>query len=75
VQEASLLRVGAATPAMTVKSDLLTALVDELGKLGHRYAVVATVPASMPKRRGTLGFHVRLTTQDAIPHPVGRARP
>jgi endonuclease/exonuclease/phosphatase family metal-dependent hydrolase len=66
VQEASLLRVGAAAPAMTVKSDLLTVLVDELGKLGHRYAVVATVPGLDAEAPSTLGFHVRLTTQDAI---------
>jgi endonuclease/exonuclease/phosphatase family metal-dependent hydrolase len=66
VQEASMLRVGAAAPAMTVKSDLLTALVDELGKLGHRYAVVATVPGLDAEAPSTLGFDVRLTTQDAI---------
>jgi endonuclease/exonuclease/phosphatase family metal-dependent hydrolase len=66
VQEASMLRVGAAAPAMTVKSDLLTALVDELSKLGHRYAVVATVPGLDAEAPSTLGFHVRLTTQDAI---------
>jgi endonuclease/exonuclease/phosphatase family metal-dependent hydrolase len=66
VQEASVLRVGDAAPAMTVKSDLLAALVDELGKLGHRYAIVAVVPGLDAEAPSTLGFHLRLTTQDAI---------
>lgn len=66
VQEASMLRVGAAAPAMTVKSDLLAALVDELDKLGHRYKIVAVVPGLDAEAPSTLGFDVRLTTQDAI---------
>jgi endonuclease/exonuclease/phosphatase family metal-dependent hydrolase len=64
LQEASILRTG--TPATTVQSDLLQLLLSELAKLGQHYAVAAIVPGLDAEAPSTLGFDVRLTTQDAI---------
>ena len=64
LQEASILRTG--TPATAVQADLLQLLLNELAKLGQRYAVVAIVPGLDATAPSTLGFNVRLTTQDAI---------
>jgi endonuclease/exonuclease/phosphatase family metal-dependent hydrolase len=66
LQEASIVRTGAAAPATVVKSDLLQSLLDELGRLGEHYSVAAIVPGLDAEAPSTLGFHVRLTTQDAI---------
>jgi hypothetical protein len=66
VQEASVLRIGNGGPATTVKSDLLQSLVDALADLGQPYRVVAIVPGFDAQAPSTLGFDVRLTTQDAI---------
>jgi hypothetical protein len=66
LQEASVLRTGTGGPATTVKSDLLQALVDALADLGQPYRVVAIVPGFDAQAPSTLGFDVRLTTQDAI---------
>jgi endonuclease/exonuclease/phosphatase family metal-dependent hydrolase len=66
LQEASILRTGTGGPATTVKSDLLQSLVDALAGLGQHYAVVAIVPGLDAQAPSTLGFDVRLTTQDAI---------
>jgi endonuclease/exonuclease/phosphatase family metal-dependent hydrolase len=66
VQEASVLRTGTGGPATTVKSDLLQSLVDALAGLGQHYSVVAIVPGLDAQAPSTLGFDVRLTTQDAI---------
>jgi endonuclease/exonuclease/phosphatase family metal-dependent hydrolase len=64
LQEASILRTG--TPATTVQADLLQLLLSELAKLGQHYAVAAIVPGLDAGAPSTLGFNVRLTTQDAI---------
>jgi endonuclease/exonuclease/phosphatase family metal-dependent hydrolase len=66
LQEASILRTGTGGPATTVKSDLLQSLVDALAGLGQHYSVVAIVPGLDAQAPSTLGFDVRLTTQDAI---------
>jgi endonuclease/exonuclease/phosphatase family metal-dependent hydrolase len=66
VQEASVLRTGTGGPATTVKSDLLQSLVEALVGLGQPYRVVAIVPDFDAQAPSTLGFDVRLTTQDAI---------
>jgi hypothetical protein len=66
LQEASILRTGTGGPATTVKSDLLQSLVDALAGLGQPYRVVAIVPGFDAQAPSTLGFDVRLTTQDAI---------
>ena len=66
LQEASILRTGAVAPATVVKSDLLQSLLDELGRLGEHYSVAAIVPGLDAEAPSTLGFDVRLTTQDAI---------
>jgi Endonuclease/Exonuclease/phosphatase family len=66
LQEASVLRTGTGGPATTVKSDLLQSLVDALAGLGQPYRVVAIVPGFDAQAPSTLGFDVRLTTQDAI---------
>jgi endonuclease/exonuclease/phosphatase family metal-dependent hydrolase len=49
-----------------VKSDLLQSLQDELEKLGEHYRIAAIVPGFDAEAPSTLGFDVRLTTQDAI---------
>lgn len=53
-------------PATTVQADLLQLLLSELAKLGQHYAVVAIVPGLDAEAPSTLGFDVRITTQDAI---------
>lgn len=66
VQEASILRTGSGGAATTVRSDLLQSLLDELAGLGQPYVAVAIVPGFDAQAPSTLGFNVRLTTQDAI---------
>ncbi len=66
LQEASILRTGPVSPATTVKSDLLQSLQDELEKLGEQYRIAAIIPGFDAEAPSTLGFDVRLTTQDAI---------
>jgi endonuclease/exonuclease/phosphatase family metal-dependent hydrolase len=66
LQEASILRTGATAPATTVKSDLLQSLQDELEKIGEHYRIAAIIPGFDAEAPSTLGFDVRLTTQDAI---------
>ena len=66
LQEASIVRTGAVAPAATVQSDLLQSLLDELAKLGQKYTVVSIMPGLDAEAPSTLGFDVRLTTQDAI---------
>jgi endonuclease/exonuclease/phosphatase family metal-dependent hydrolase len=66
LQEASILRTGNTAPATIVKMDLLESLLSELTKLGEHYAVVAIVPGLDAEAPSTLGFDVRVTTQDAI---------
>jgi phospholipase/lecithinase/hemolysin/endonuclease/exonuclease/phosphatase family metal-dependent hydrolase len=66
LQEASIVRTGTGLPATTVQSNLLQSLLSSLSQLGQHYApaVVATeLDATAPS---TLGFNVRLTTQDVI---------
>ena len=78
LQEASILRTGAPAPATTVKSDLLQSLQDELEKQGEHYRIAAIVPGFDAEAPSTLGFDVRLTSQDAIlvrrEHLVGNPR-
>ena len=66
LQEASIVRTGATPPATTVQSDLLQLLIGELAKLGQHYGVVVMLPGLDAEAPSTLGFDVRLTTQDAI---------
>ena len=66
LQEASVLRIGNGGPATTVRSDLLQSLLDELAGLGQSYVAVAIFPGFDAQAPSTLGFNVRLTTQDAI---------
>jgi endonuclease/exonuclease/phosphatase family metal-dependent hydrolase len=66
LQEASILRSGPLAPATTVKSDLLQFLQDELERLGEHYRIAAIIPDFDAEAPSTLGFDVRLTTQDAI---------
>jgi endonuclease/exonuclease/phosphatase family metal-dependent hydrolase len=66
LQEASIVRTGAVPPATTVESDLLQSLLDALTQLGEDYRVVAIVSGLDAEAPSTLGFDVRLTTQDAI---------
>jgi endonuclease/exonuclease/phosphatase family metal-dependent hydrolase len=66
LQEASILRTGSVFPATTVRSDLLQLILSELAKLGEHYSAVAIVPGLDAEAPSTLGFDVRLTTQDAI---------
>lgn len=66
LQEASIVRTGSASPATTVKSDLLQFLQNELEKRGEHYRIAAIVPGFDAEAPSTLGFDVRLTTQDAI---------
>ena len=78
LQEASILRTGPVSPATTVKSDLLQSLQDELEKLGEHYRIAAIIPGFDAEAPSTLGFDVRLTTQDAIlvrrEHVAGNVR-
>jgi endonuclease/exonuclease/phosphatase family metal-dependent hydrolase len=66
LQEASILRTGSTSPATTVQSDLLQLLIGNLAKLGHNYTVAGIVPGLDAEAPSTLGFRVRVTTQDAI---------
>jgi endonuclease/exonuclease/phosphatase family metal-dependent hydrolase len=66
LQEASIVRTGTNAPATTVASDLLQSLLDNLAKLHQHYTVVAIIPGLDAEAPSTLGFDVRLTTQDAI---------
>jgi endonuclease/exonuclease/phosphatase family metal-dependent hydrolase len=66
LQEASILRTGSPSPATTVKSDLLQFLQNELEKRGEHYRIAAIVPGFDAEAPSTLGFDVRVTTQDAI---------
>jgi endonuclease/exonuclease/phosphatase family metal-dependent hydrolase len=66
LQEASVLWTGSGGPATTVRSDLLQSLLDALAGLGQPYVAVAIVPGFDAQAPSTLGFDVRLTTQDAI---------
>jgi endonuclease/exonuclease/phosphatase family metal-dependent hydrolase len=66
LQEASILRTGTTAPATTVQSDLLQLLLSELENLGEHYRVAAIVPGLDAEAPSTLGFDVRITTQDAI---------
>jgi endonuclease/exonuclease/phosphatase family metal-dependent hydrolase len=66
LQEASVLRTGSGGPAITVRMDLLQSLLDELAGLGQHYTAVAIIPGFDAQVPSTLGFDVRITTQDAI---------
>jgi endonuclease/exonuclease/phosphatase family metal-dependent hydrolase len=68
LQEASILRTGTlkTPPATTVQMDLLQSLISELANLREHYFVVAIVPGLDAEAPSTLGFNVRITTQDAI---------
>jgi endonuclease/exonuclease/phosphatase family metal-dependent hydrolase len=66
LQEASILRAAAAAPATTVQMDLLQSLMAALATLGEHYAIIAIVPNLDAEAPSTLGFDVRITTQDAI---------
>jgi len=66
LQEASILRTGSGGPATTVRSDLVASLLDALASLGQPYVAVAIYPGFDAQAPSTLGFDVRLTTQDAI---------
>jgi endonuclease/exonuclease/phosphatase family metal-dependent hydrolase len=66
LQEASIVRTGPVAPATTMQSDLLQLLLDNLKKLGEHYSVAGIVPGLDAEAPSTLGFEVRLTTQDAI---------
>jgi hypothetical protein len=58
--------VGPPTPAENVQFDFLQILLEELGKLGQDYKVVAVPPGLDVQLPSTLGFDVRLTDRDAI---------
>jgi hypothetical protein len=66
LQEAAVLLTGSGGPATTVRSDLLQSLLDALAGLGQPYVAVAIVPGFDAQAPSTLGFDVRLITQDAI---------
>jgi endonuclease/exonuclease/phosphatase family metal-dependent hydrolase len=66
LQEASIVRTGNVAPATDVQSDLLQSLLDNLAPLGQHYSVAAIIPGLDAEAPSTLGFDVRLTTQDAI---------
>ena len=66
LQEASIVRTGVTPPATTVTSDLLGALVNQLAVLGQHYAPVVIGTEFDAEAPSTLGFDVRLTTQDVI---------
>jgi endonuclease/exonuclease/phosphatase family metal-dependent hydrolase len=66
LQEASILRTGSTSPATTVQSDLLQLLIDNLATMGQNYIVAGIVPGFDAEAPTTLGFRVRVTTQDAI---------
>ena len=66
LQEASIVRTGPAPPATNVSSDLLQSVLTDLGGLGAHYQAVAVAARLDAEAPSTLGFDVRLTTQDAI---------
>lgn len=67
LQEASILRTGATAPANAFQSDLLQRLIAELARKGQHYAVVSVLAGlDTPPVPSTLGFDVRLTSQDAL---------
>src|SRR5436853_4437255 len=66
LQEASIVRTGAAPPATEVQSDLLQRLLASLERSGQRYTVVSVLQGLDAEVPSTLGFDVRLTTQDAV---------
>ena len=66
LQEASVVRTGSSPPATTVTSNLLGSLLTSLGALGQHYAPVVVGTELDAEAPSTLGFDVRLTTQDVI---------
>ena len=72
LQEAAILRTGAAVPATAVAVDMLATLLQELANLGHPYVAAAILPGLDAEAPSTLGFDVRFTSQDAI---ITRADP
>lgn len=66
LQEASIVRTGTTPPATVVTSNLLTSLVNQLAVLGQHYAPVIVAKELDAEAPSTLGFNVRLTTQDVI---------
>ena len=66
LQEASLVRTGSTPPATAVISDLLGSLLGSLATLGAHYAPVVIGTELDAEAPSTLGFNVRLTTQDVI---------
>jgi endonuclease/exonuclease/phosphatase family metal-dependent hydrolase len=66
LQEASILRTGAVTPATEVKFDLLQLLIAELAKLGQDYAIVGIMPGPDVEAPTALGFLARITVRDAM---------
>ncbi len=69
LQEASIVRtgpLGAPAPPTAVTSDLLQSLLASLSTLGQHYAPVVIGTELDATAPSTLGFNVRLTTQDVI---------
>jgi endonuclease/exonuclease/phosphatase family metal-dependent hydrolase len=66
LQEASIVRTGQAPPSTVVTSDLLQSLLTDLAGLGSHYQAVAVATRLDAEAPSTLGFDVRLTTQDVI---------
>jgi endonuclease/exonuclease/phosphatase family metal-dependent hydrolase len=66
LQEASAVHNGPSSPAMTVTSDLLQSLLDDLASLSLHYEAVVVSPRLDAEAPSTLGFDVRLTTRDVI---------
>ncbi len=66
LQEASIVRTSTSGPATTVTSDLLGSLLTSLNALGLHYAPVIVGTELDAQAPSTLGFNVRLTTQDVI---------
>ena len=64
LQEASIVRTG--SPPTSVTSDLLNSLLTTLNALGQHYAPVIVGTELDAAAPSTLGFTVRLTTQDVI---------
>ena len=64
LQEASIVRTG--SPPTSVTSDLLSSLLTTLNSLGQHYAPVIVGTELDAAAPSTLGFNVRLTTQDVI---------
>ena len=62
----TIVRTGTGFPATTVQSDLLQSLLGNLNLLGQHYAPVVVATELDATAPSTLGFNVRLTTQDVI---------